>query len=404
MSEQLPGRERDVPRVVLADRVIKRMVEGALLYPEPETGEALVGLIMPQAGWQEPDIYVLDTISPGEQAVREWGMFEQGSDWQADVFNWLHANWEAFRDLRRSSYGSALAAKWDVSLSHVGDWHKQPGDMTEPSSGDAQTAREMINDYETPMECLVAPIVTMYPAQSQLPDAPAEQLADHVKPEEIGAANDAVLISLGEMETDSPTSGAGMPEQAPVSSSVHPGTTPIQNVPPRALIETTADGKYIVRIDFWYMSSRTRRFIPISPIVWPDDRLPGLPPVAWHLAHPKRFEQEMGFLSEAGYMVSMARWDADGRPPYEICFSVYKMGQPHVILLITPVDYPTRQPAVRVAPLVNVADDEDVFEKLYTASKPLLATQMPQWDWDSKRTLIELVWHIGHTLEKGAEL
>lgn len=121
MAEQLPETDRDVPRVVFAQRVIDKILRGALRYPGTETGEALIGLIVPQQGRQEPDIYVLDTIGPGEHAVREWGKFEQGDDWQGDVLHWLHVNWEAFRALRRSSYGNALAAKWDVPLMHVGD-------------------------------------------------------------------------------------------------------------------------------------------------------------------------------------------------------------------------------------------------------------------------------------------
>jgi hypothetical protein len=50
---------------------------------------------------------------------------------------------------------------------------------------------------------------------------------------------------------------------------------------------------------------------------------------------------------------------------------------------------------------VHVEDEEDVFEKLYEASQPLLLTKLPDWPWDSKRTLIELVWHIEKTLGKG---
>jgi len=112
------GREvpRDTPRIIVAQRVIDKIRRGALLYPEPETGEAMIGFVVPAPGRAEPDIYILDTISPGEQAVREWGMFEQGDDWQGDVFHWLFVNWEVSRRQRRLSYGNALAAKWDVPL------------------------------------------------------------------------------------------------------------------------------------------------------------------------------------------------------------------------------------------------------------------------------------------------
>lgn len=388
MGSQAPGKVRDVPQVVIAQRVIDKLVRGALLYPEPETGEAMVGLVIPREGHVEPDIYVLDTISPGERAVREWGMFEQGDDWQGDVFHWMYVNWEAFRELRRSSYGNALAAKWDIPLTHVGDWHKQPGDMTEPSGGDTQTARRMIEDAETPVEHIVAPIVTMYPL------APAPLF---------GAVLADAQVSAGE----TPPEGAGEEPAAPAGEEHAPAvdrpeTPPPAAMPenqPNAIVKTLKDEGWDIRIDFWYMSKRLRQFVPVTPVVWPDDRLPAVPPVAWHLAHPRRFDQEVSLLTDAGYAIDVVRWDADGKPPYEICFSVYKPGGTHVFLLVTSVDYPVTQPAVRVAPLVSVAEDEDVFEKLYEASEPVGMVHMPDWVWDSKRTLVELVWHIESQFE-----
>ena len=365
MAEQLPDVPRDGVRVIVSQRVVDKILRGALLYPEPETGEALVGLVVPQAGRVEPDIYILDTISPGEHAVREWGMFEQGDDWQGDVFHWLYVNWEAFRELRRSSYGSALAAKWDVPLMHVGDWHKQPDDMTAPSPGDAMTAREMIADAETPVHYIVAPIVTMYPLEKM--------------PEPV----------VGESETtSSDTAADGTPPSAPANETSSP-----KEESNTIASDLVAEGWH-VRVDFWYMSKHRKHFVPVTPVIWPSDRLPILPPVAWHLAHPKRFDQEYTLMVEAGYSVDVVRWDADGKPPYEICFSVYKSGNRHVLLLVTPVDYPAQMPAVRIAPLVSVDEGQDVFERLYEESQPALMTQMPEWPWDSKRTLVELVWHF----------
>ncbi|MBN2304102.1 MAG: hypothetical protein JXQ72_06490 [Anaerolineae bacterium] len=393
MTDQLPDVERDMPRVILAQRVIDKILRGALLYPEPETGEALIGLVVPQEGRSEPDIYVLDTIGPGEDAVREWGMFEQGNDYQADVFNWLHNNWEAFRELRRPSYGSALAAKWDVPLMHVGDWHKQPGDMVEPSTGDAQTAHRMISDSETPVTHLVAPIVTMYRLveSESLDTAASGDAVDDVNDEDESARDQP---SESSSELSSETSPESVDEEIVMSDAM-----PKESA--RAIIKALPDDGWIVRMDFWYMSKRIRHFIELQPVVWPDDRLPRLPSVAWHLEHPHRFDQERDLLRENDYVIDVVRWDADGKPPYEICFSVYKPGSEHVIILVTAVDYPAQQPALRVAPLVNVSEDEDVFEKLYQASKPVMMTQMPEWDWDSKRTLVELVWHVEKTLDKG---
>ncbi len=365
MAEQLPDVPRDGVRVIVSQRVVDKIMRGALLYPEPETGEALVGLVVPQAGRVEPDIYVLDTISPGEhKAVREWGMFEQGDDWQGDVFVWLDANWEAFRELRRSSYGSALAAKWDVPLMHVGDWHKQPGDMTAPSPGDDMTAREMIADTETPVHYIVAPIVTMYPLET---------------------------VSEAEAEAEAaPTDSA--PDAAPVSATDGESSMPEQES--NTIISVLEAEGWRVRVDFWYMSKHRKRFVPVTPVVWPSDRLPILPPLAWHLAHPRRFDQEYTLMVEAGYSVDYGLWDADGKPPYELLFSVYKPGNRHVVLLVTPADYPARMPAVRIAPLVGVEEGRSLFELLYEKSQPALLTQMPEWPWDSKRTLVELVWHF----------
>lgn len=361
------------PRVILSERVIDKMVQGALLYPEPETGEAMIGLIMPPTGRAEPDIYILDTLSPGEHAIRQWGMFEQGDDWQGDVFHWLHVNWEAFREIRRPSYGRAMAAKWDEPLMHVGDWHKQPGDMIDPSRGDLETALNMIADPETPLKHLVTPIVTMHRPREEAP------VVDTVeKPSEDGAE-----------------SAAESPAEPVVAAPAAPKPfDPLTDVPPSALLRELPDKKWVIRIDFWYISDRLQDFIPIVPEVWDSERLPNLPPVSWHLAHPRRFDQEYDLLREGGYTIDVVRWDADGKPPYEIVFSVYKPGKKYVVLLVTSVDYPATMPAIRIAPLVNVAEDEDVFEKLYDASEPLLMTQMPDWTWDSKRTLVELVWHV----------
>lgn len=397
MDEQKsdPGREgpRDMPRIIVAQRVIDKIRRGALLYPEPETGEALIGFVVPTSSRSEPDIYILDTIGPGEGAVREWGMFEQGDDWQGDVFHWLFVNWEAFRELRRPSYGNALAAKWDVPLAHVGDWHKQPGDMIAPSGGDAATARRMIEDGETPVQHLVAPIVTLYPLAPEPPAPEPPEQADAAPTEEVGRM--AAHTGSAPPET-APGAEAAAGREEPAEEPAERGPMPPAEPPPapNAIVLRDQEAGWTIRVDFWYMSKRRKSFVPVVPQVWDDDRLPGLPVVGWHLARPRRFEQEHSLLTDAGYSVDVVRWDADGRPPYEICFQVYRPGATHVLLLVTSADYPYEMPAVRIAPLVSVAEDEDVFEKLYLASRPLMLTELPSWEWDSKRTLLELARHV----------
>ncbi len=345
---------RTVGQVTVARRVVEKMVNGALQYPELETGEALVGLVVPQHGRAEPHIYVLDTIPPGPAAVREWGMFAQGGDWQGDVLHWLHVNWEAVRAQRRASYGRALAAKWDVPLQHVGDWHKQPNAMIAPSSGDTRTARGLIADAAAGVQQLVAPIVTLYPLERSAQPTEAER------------------------------------STAQLAATLRPKMPPLA---PNALVEQRPAKGWAVRIDFWYMSARVKRFVPIAPRVWEDERLPALPPLSWHLARPTRFDREYALLTEAGFQVDAVRWDADGKPPLEICFALYRPGSTGVVLLITSADYPAQMPAVRLAPLVRVEKGEDVFEKLYAASRPLLPTELPTWAWNAKHTLVELALH-----------
>lgn len=151
--------ELTISEVHVSPKVIERMKLGALRYLGSETGEALVGISLPPAQRNTfPLMYALETIPPMQNAVRQWAMFSQGDDWQGAIFNWLHENWEVYRDLRRHSYGKAISAKWDLPLLHLGDWHKQPG-MVMPSDMDYQTAQSFMHDNN--LTHLLTPIVTL---------------------------------------------------------------------------------------------------------------------------------------------------------------------------------------------------------------------------------------------------
>jgi hypothetical protein len=232
------------------------------------------------------------------------------------------------------------------------------------------------------MQQLIAPIVTLYP----LPE-PASKEAAPVDTDSAGQHAEAEMSSKETPET---------PPNAAVAAGQDDSTAS------QAILCPLPDKGWTVRIDFWYMSKRSRRFVRVVPEVWSNDRLPGLSPVAWHLAQPRRFDQEHHLLTGDGYVVDTVRWDADGSPPLEICFSVFRPGSSRVILLVTSVDYPVTRPAVRIAPLVSVAEDEDMFERLYEASTPVPGTDLPDWEWDSKRTLLELVWYVEKTFKEGS--
>ncbi len=329
----IPGPERSRPRVVLAERVIRKIAHGALLYPDEETAEALVGLIIPTENG-EPDFYVLDTIAPEQHAVDRAGyMVEQGDELQDEIMYWLAINWKRFRDLRRQSYGNALAAKWDAPLRYLGDWHKQPGEMFWPSQGDLETARAILEEAGNDMPQIIVPIVTLAPPWDAESGPPGDEFD---------------------------------------------------------LYATQPDGPP-VRINIWYLRRDLPEFIAARPQVMADDLLPAMPPLGWHLADRERFQAEYDLLTGDGLAVSISEWDADQRPPLEICFLVGRMGGDHVLLLITGYNYPATPPTVRVAPMLRLQDDEDMFARLWAESRPLTARETPDLPWTAERTLLELV-------------
>ena len=110
-----------VPKLVIAQRVIEKMVQAAGQFIADETGEAMIGLITPGKMTSETTVYIVDTIAPDVNApdvdtVREAYAFKQGGEHQYEVFTWLVDNWQSQRDKRKKSYGRAQKAKWDVTV------------------------------------------------------------------------------------------------------------------------------------------------------------------------------------------------------------------------------------------------------------------------------------------------
>jgi hypothetical protein len=333
VKQALNGTGSHHPRVVVAERVIRKIARGASLYMDEETAEALVGLVVPN-DQGEPDLYVLDTIAPDQSAIERASMMvEQGDDLQDEIMYSLAINWRRFRELRRRSYGNALAGKWDLPLRYLGDWHKQPGGMFWPSGGDLQTAQAIVREETNNMPQLLAPIVTLAPPWD--------------------------------------------PEQGPPGDEFD-------------VYATQPDGPD-VRINFWYLSRRMRQFVAARPEIVADDSLPSLPPLNWHLTDHARFHEETERLGADGLAVSVTEHDADDVPPMELCFMVGRMGGSHVLILVTGQDYPASQPSVRRAPMIKIAEGEDMFARLWAESEPLPADQLPTWEWTPDKYLIDLV-------------
>lgn len=329
--------ESDMVEVHVAPRVLERMKRGALLYPDEETGEALVGVVMPaeqKNGF--PTMYVLETIAP-QDAVRRWAMFSQGDDWQAAIFNWLNENWEIYRDMRRRSYGKTASAKWDLPLEHLGDWHKQPG-MVVPSNADYHTAKDFMKDND--LNFLLTPIVTL--------------------------AEDAT---------------------APVDDN----TLVFEEITPA------------VRIDFWGIGRKDRDFIPLKPVTALGYGLPRLPDVVWWLDDSQRMDLELAALEKDGLNVmDVAQYNADGMPPLETCFVIYRPGATQVILAVTQHTYPKKAPEWWLAPLLRPDADKDWFQMLFEAAEPIPKAATKNWS-GHDHALLDGVRMIEHYLAEGME-
>jgi len=323
---------RGVPNLVVARRVINKMVAAAQRFAEDETGEAMVGLVVPGTHTNGvPTLYVLDTISPDETAVRQMHTFQQGDERQDELIWWLQENWRVHREHERQT-GNA-PGKWDVPLRYLGDWHKQPGHMIQPSSGDLMTALDWIDDPDNGMDFLLAPIVTL----------------DHYPTTLIGDA-----------------------------------TVNFVTVP-------QGDGLN-ARIDFWYIDRETRLFLPVTPAVYPDDQLPSLVAYPWHLLNEARFSEESARLTSGDRFATLVLWEADDAPPLEICFLIARVGADRVLLVVTPWNYPHAAPWARVAPYVAIGENDDVyriFEQLWQQSEPV---EPPEgWQWNDSMYLIDFV-------------
>ncbi len=332
-----------LPRLTIAQHVVDTIVQNALVY-DTETGQSLVGFPVKVLGRPEPDLYVIDTISPDEEdTVRRAAQFVQGDEWQSEIFAWWSDNWDQYRTRRRGSYGNALGAKWDVSLAHLGDWHKHPGTLTEPSWGDSDTARHHISDPEAKTPQLLAILATVWD----------RAYSERVDP----------------------------PEAVENNMHVAPLRIPI-------------DAQKLVRIDCWYMSRMTRRFVRLGPQVVADRLLPTLPALGWHLTNLDRMDRETEALRQEGYVMSVWTYDADELPPLEVCLMLDRYRAQHILIVVTDADYPATMPKIRVAPASAVNDipkDADLFTELWKKSEPVPKDAYPTWEWTPTRTILDLV-------------
>jgi hypothetical protein len=147
----------------------------------------------------------------------------------------------------------------------------------------------------------------------------------------------------------------------------------------------------LTRIDFWLIDRQTRAFRPISPTVYPDTRLPALPPQPWILTDDGRASIEVGQLEHAGWLVSdIVFWDTDLAEPLEVCLMLGKPGQDDLWLIATRWDYPSHPPRAYKAPFTPLGEGDDiydVFERAWREAEP--ASDPDGWAWSDELYLTD---------------
>ena len=329
-----------VPNVVLSRRAVDRMLSAANQFLADETGEAMVGFVVEDDTPEGlPTIYVLDTISPDETAVRRSHTFQQGDAQQDEIIWWLQENWHFHRERHRGT--DALPARFDVPLRYLGDWHKQPGSMIQPSHGDHMTALSWLDDEDSGMDFLLVPIVTV-----------------------------GHLPNIGDTDL----------------------TVNYINVP--------MENGRVMRVDWWYVHRDVRVFQPVHPKVVNDDELPQMMKYSWHVVDPDRLYIETAALESDGLLVRRLLYECDGEVPLEYCFFTIRQGSSFFLLFVTQHDYPDSPPQAFQAPFVedlDLMDPVETFHKLWAVREPI---QDPiDWEWSADKFLLQYM--IAIEVDKG---
>ena len=329
-----------VPNLVLSQRAVERMLSAASQFMADETGEAMVGFVINDDTPEGlPTIYVLDTISPDETAVRRSHTFQQGDALQDEIIWWLQENWHFHRERHRGS--DSLPDRFDVPLRYLGDWHKQPGSMIQPSHGDHMTALSWLDDDDLGMDSLLVPIVTV---------------------------GHAPIIG----DTD---------------LAVNYITVPMDN---------GSD----MRVDWWYIHRDVRKFQPVHPVVVPADQLPSMMKYGWHVVLADRLTDETFALADDGLLVRTLFYECDGEVPLEFCFITIRQGASSFLLFVTQHDYPHSAPQAYTAPFVagvDLMDPVASFQILWEVATPV--EDPPDWQWSSEKQLIDYL--IAIEVEQG---
>jgi hypothetical protein len=166
---------------------------------------------------------------------------------------------------------------------------------------------------------------------------------------------------------------------APIVTLGHPHTIGVSSALTNFVMIPQPDGTAL-RVDFWYIDSTARMFMPVTPTLYPSEQLPTLVEYPWHLVNEERFSGETRILEDDGLFITLVLWDSDNQPPLEICFLTARIGADKLLILITSHDFPQRAPKVRVAPFVQMQPGDDMYKVFATAWAESEAVDYePEW-------------------------
>ena len=233
-----------------------------------------------------------------------------------------------------SKCAEELPPRFDVPLRYLGDWHKQPGSMIQPSHGDLMTARTWLDDDENGADYLLVPIVTV---------------------------GYAPIIAESDLEVNY------------ISVPMEDGTD--------------------MRVDWWYIHrDMPPVFQPVHPKIVAEAELPQMMKYGWHIVLADRLTRETLALADDGLLVRTLFYECDGEVPLEYCFLTIRQGASFLLLLVTQHDYPQTSPKAYRAPFTNELDLMDpvaTFQKLWEIAAPI--DDPEGWEWSSGKYLIDYV-------------
>jgi len=202
-----------------------------------ETGGPLIGTV--QRSWDGAStrliVSILGTVPPGPAVRASYGSVAMGrgadGERAASALRW-------WRDVT------------GLELVHLGDWHKHPSGMPEPSGGDRMTAQKMRADSPAPVWLTAVAVCAMRRSQ------------------DFEAAGEFARFTRAWAQSG------------------------------QVRFYQATDGKGLVRV----------------PVRLEDGVIPQLPALPWHIVDPSRFAAECRLLHAAGFTVAIDAATPGGRP------------------------------------------------------------------------------------------